>query len=105
MIPFFFSAFDGLPAEEMDKGILVRTLSAETIQLRHLVFEPETIIPDHQHPEEVVTMVLEGTLEMTVGDETRKVSQGEVFRVPPKTRHSGRVFSEKVVAVSISPTM
>ena len=48
-------------------------------------------------------MVLEGTMEMTVGEETRKVAAGDLFRVPPETRHSGRVFSEKVVAVSISP--
>ncbi len=80
-----------------------RTLSAGTVQLRQLVFEPGILIPDHRHPEEVVTMVLDGTMEMTVGDETRKVTAGDVFRVPPETSHNGRVFSERVVAVSWSP--
>lgn len=47
-------------------------------------------------------MVIEGTMEMTVGGETRNVTAGDVFRVPPKTGHSGQVFSERVVAVSWS---
>lgn len=99
----YFTSFNALSAEEIEKGIHVRTLSAGTVQLRYLVFEPGTLIPDHRHSEDVVTMVLEGTMEMTVDGETRNVTAGDVFRVPPKTGHSGRVFSERVVAVSWSP--
>ena len=98
-----FTSFNILEAEEIEKGLTVKTLSAGRVQLRHLVFEPGTLIPDHRHPEEVVTMVLEGTMEMTVGCEIRNVTAGDVFRVPPKTVHSGRVFLERVVAVSWSP--
>ncbi|MDA8059901.1 MAG: cupin domain-containing protein [Nitrospiraceae bacterium] len=92
-----------MPAQGIEKGIHVRTLSAGTVQLRQLVFEPGILIPDHRHPEKVVTMVLDGTMEMTVGDETRKVTAEDVFRVPPETSHNGRIFSERVVAVSWSP--
>lgn len=98
-----FHSFNVLSAEEIEMGIHIKTLSAGNVQLRHLVFEPGTLIPNHRHPEEVVTMILEGTMEMTVGDETREMRKGDVFRVPPKTDHSGRVLSEKVVAVSWSP--
>ena len=91
-----------MPAEEIEKRIRVRMLSVEEVQLRHLVFEPGSLIPDHRHPEEVVTMILDGTMEMTVGEETRNVTAGDVFRVPPETAHRGRVFSERVVAVSWS---
>lgn len=96
---FMFLSFDTLPVEEIEKGLTVKTLSAGTSQIRHLVFEPGTLIPDHRHPGEVVTMVFEGSMEMTVGDETRNVTAGDVFRVPPKTGHS----AERVVAVSWSP--
>lgn len=100
----FFYSFNVLSAEEIEKGIRVKTLPAGKVHLRHLVFEPGTLVPDHRHPEVVVTMILEGTMEMTVGDERREVTAGDVFRVPPKTGHSGRVFSERVVAVSWSAT-
>ena len=98
----FFHSFEVLPAEEIEKGIHVRMLTVGEVQLRHLVFEPGSLIPDHRHPEEVVTMILDGTMEMTVGEETRNVTAGDVFRVPPDTGHRGRVFSERVVAVSWS---
>lgn len=98
-----FASFNALPVEEIEKGLTVKTLSAGRVQIRHLVFEPGTLIPDHRHPEEVVTMVIEGTMEMTVGAETRTVTAGDVFRVPSKTGHSGQVFLERVVAVSWSP--
>lgn len=99
----FFHTFSVLSEAEIETGIRVRTLSVGTVQIRHLIFEPETLIPDHRHPEAVVTMILDGTMEMTVGDETQEVTARDVFRVPPKTDHSGRVFSERVVAVSWSP--
>ena len=98
----FFHSFEVLPAEEIEKRIQVRMLTVGEVQLRHLVFEPGSLIPDHRHPEEVVTMILDGTMEMTVGEETRNVTAGDVFRVPPETAHRGRVFSERVVAVSWS---
>ena len=98
----FFHSFNALPAEEIEKGIHVRMLTVGEVQLRHMVFEPGTLIPDHCHPEEVVTMLLEGTMEMTVGEETRNVTTGDVFRVPSETAHRGRVFSERVVSVSWS---
>lgn len=63
-------------------------------------FEPGSLLPDHRHPEEVVTMILEGEMEMTVGKETR-VKPGDAFWVPPNTDHSGR--GDRVVAVSRPP--
>ena len=65
--------------------------------------EPGSLIPDHRHPEEVITMILEGEMEITVGKETKRVKPGDVFGVPPNTDHSGRVFGDRVVAVSWSP--
>lgn len=83
----FFFSFENIAAQELEKGILIKSLSLGKNQLRHMVFEPETMIPNHRHPEEVVTMILEG--EMTVGEETRRIKSGDVFRVPPDTDPEG----------------
>ncbi|EQD75472.1 Cupin 2, conserved barrel domain protein [mine drainage metagenome] len=97
-----FHSFEGLAAKEFEKGIWIKFLSVGKVQLRHIEFEPGSLIPDHRHPEEVVTMILEGEMEMTVGGETRRVRPGEVFLVPSNTDHSGRIFGGRVVAVSWS---
>jgi len=98
-----FYSFENIAAKELEKGILIKSLSMEKNKLRHMVFEPGTLIPNHRHPEEVVTMILEGEMEVTVGEDTRRLKSGEVFQVPPDTDHSGQTFGNHVVAVSWSP--
>lgn len=98
----YFHSFEGITGEEIDKGIWIKSLSMNKNHLRHIVFEQESLIPVHRHPEEVVTMILEGAMEMTVGSETRRVKVGDVFMVPPATEHSGRTFGNRVIAVSWS---
>lgn len=98
----FFFSLENVAAQELEKGILIKSLSLGKNQLRHMVFEPETMIPNHRHPEEVVTMILEGEMEMKIGQETRRIKSGDVFQIPPDTDHSGRTFGNQVVAVSYS---
>ena len=98
----FFRSFGPDEAEEVEKGVRVHSLSLESHQVRRMVFEPGALIPDHRHPEDVVTLILEGTMEMTVGYETRTIGPGEVFLVPSNSDHSGRILGNRVVAVSFS---
>jgi quercetin dioxygenase-like cupin family protein len=49
-------------------------------------------IHEHAHPNEEVWHVIEGELEVTVGDETRVAGPGCVAIVPPNTPHSVRAL-------------
>jgi quercetin dioxygenase-like cupin family protein len=69
-----------------------------------MVLDPGALIPTHRHPEDVVTLILEGRMEMTVGCETRTIGPGEIFLVPSDSDHSGHVLDDQVVAVSFSRT-
>ena len=98
----FFRSFGEKESEEIEKGILAQSLSVGDHQVRRMVFDPGTPIPVHRHPEDVVTLILEGRMEMTVGCETRTLGPGEIFLVPSESDHSGRVLDDRVVAVSFS---
>ena len=98
----FFRSLKPEEAEEVKKGVRVQSLSLGSHQVRRMVFDPGTLIPDHRHPEDVVTLILEGRMEMTVGCETRTIGPGEVFLIPSNSDHSGRVLGDRVVAVSFS---
>ena len=50
-------------------------------------------IHPHSHPQEEVWHVIEGELEVTIGDETRVAGPGCVAVVPPDTTHSVRARS------------
>ena len=97
----FFRSFG--PEEEVEKGVRVASIVlGGNHQVRRMVFDPGALIPNHRHPEDVVTLILEGRMEMTVGCETRTIGPGEVFLVPANADHGGRVLDDRVVAVSFS---
>ena len=98
----FFRSFGPEKPEEVEKGVRIQSLSLGSHQARRMVFDPGALIPSHRHPEDVVTLILEGRMEMTVGCETRTIGPGEVFLVPENTDHSGRILGEQVVAVSFA---
>ena len=98
----FFRFFGPEEPEEVEKGVRVQSLSLGSHQARRMVFNPGALIPSHRHPEDVVTLILEGRMEMTVGCETRTIGPGEVFLVPSNSDHSGRALGDRVVAVSFS---
>jgi quercetin dioxygenase-like cupin family protein len=50
-------------------------------------------LPSHAHPHEQVTCVIDGQLEMTVGDETRVMTAGMVVTIPGDTPHSARALT------------
>jgi quercetin dioxygenase-like cupin family protein len=47
--------------------------------------------PEHFHPQEQVTVVVEGALELTIAGEHLVVRQGQVVSIEPEVRHSTRV--------------
>jgi quercetin dioxygenase-like cupin family protein len=51
-------------------------------------------IHPHFHPNEEVWHVIEGQLEVTIGDETRVAGPGCVAVVPPNTPHSVRALTD-----------
>jgi quercetin dioxygenase-like cupin family protein len=51
-------------------------------------------IHEHSHPNEEVWHVIEGELEVTIGDLTRVAGPGSVAVVPPNTTHSVKALSD-----------
>jgi quercetin dioxygenase-like cupin family protein len=55
--------------------------------LSYLEMDEGAVIPLHDHPHEQGGMLLEGKLELTIGDETRVVDAGSMFIIPPNVPH------------------
>jgi quercetin dioxygenase-like cupin family protein len=55
--------------------------------LSYLEMDEGAVIPLHDHPHEQGGMLLEGQLELTIGDETRVVDAGSMFIIPPNVPH------------------
>ncbi len=88
-----------LPRTEMAAGIGRRAVYLEGVMMTFFDFAPGTVVPEHQHPHEQITLVLEGALEFTLGDETRIIRVGEGVTIPPNVPHSARALSHPTQAV------
>jgi len=62
--------------------------------LAYWSFEPEVLVPDHAHPHEQVTNIVEGVFDLTVEGETHRLEAGSVFVIPPNASHSGKSITE-----------
>ena len=61
-------------------------------------------IHPHAHPQEEVWHVIEGELEVTIGEQTRLARAGSVAIVPPNTTHSVRAVTDGRSIVVDYPT-
>jgi quercetin dioxygenase-like cupin family protein len=84
------SAFDDLhtmgPIDIWD-GVLARTVDGGRCSFGVVELDPNSVVPEHQHPNEQLGMVVSGTVSFRVGDEVRELGPGGTWRIPPDTPH------------------
>ncbi len=90
----FFDFPDDFKAVEPFPGWLVHIAAGQRLSFSRIVLQPNIELPMHAHPNEQMGIVLEGAMELTIGDETRLVKKGGVYLVPPNVTHGGSTREE-----------
>ena len=75
-------------------GLTFKPILGDNVMVNIVDFAPHTEAPMHIHDEEQVTIVLTGSLEFTVGSETRVMRPGDIAVIPPNVPHGGRTLDE-----------
>ena len=83
-----FINLDDFEPIELAPGVIARTPYGERLMLSYVEVEEGSVVPTHQHPHEQAGIVLEGKMEITIGEESRICNPGDMFIVPPETPHS-----------------
>jgi quercetin dioxygenase-like cupin family protein len=96
----FYSIKD-LPAFSPVDGIKMQAIMGEKMMANWVWLEPNTEMPEHEHPHEQIGAVLEGELELTTPDEARVVKPGEAYIVPGNVRHKGVAGPEGCLVLDI----
>jgi quercetin dioxygenase-like cupin family protein len=98
------SAFDELqsvPAQLLAEGYLARAVHGRELTLAVVEVEPGAELAEHQHANEQFGMVIEGSVVFRVGDETKTVEPGGIWRIPADTPHTVTGGAEGAVVVDI----
>jgi quercetin dioxygenase-like cupin family protein len=96
-----FARAAGMAPQEIWEGVLARAAHGERLTLALVELEPDAVVPEHAHDNEQAGIMLEGSFEMRVGEETREVTRGDTWCIPPDVPHSVRVGPEGAVVVEV----
>ncbi len=76
-----------IPVIEPVPGCRLRTPFGRNLMLSYLEMDAGAEVPLHSHPHEQGGVLLSGVIELTIGDETRRVTPGSLFLIPPDVPH------------------
>jgi quercetin dioxygenase-like cupin family protein len=63
--------------------------------------DPNCLLPEHAHANEQVGILVRGTLEFRVGDDTRTLEPGAMWKIGADVPHEARTGAEGAVVVEV----
>jgi quercetin dioxygenase-like cupin family protein len=95
--------FDQMPAEEVYDGVLRCSFDSAKATVTSYSFAPGASFPLHRHPQEQITLVEAGEVEMTVGDRVESLAAGDWSVVEGEVEHGIRAGADgaRVLAIVI----
>ena len=96
-----FIKLDEIQPLEVLPGCRMRTPYGQNIMLSYLEMEQGAVVPLHDHPHEQAGMLLEGKVELTIGEEVQIVEAGSMFIIPPNTPHKAVAVDGPAVVLDV----
>ena len=72
-------------------------VSGERLQLVWAKLGPEGTYALHSHPYDQISMLVQGHMRLTVGDEVRDIGPGDMWHAPAGIEHGGEVLGDEPV--------
>lgn len=89
------------PAIEPVPGCRMRTPFGRNLMLSYLEMDAGAEVPLHSHPHEQGGVLLSGSLDLTIGGETRRVTPGSLFLIPPNVPHRAVAADGPAVVLNV----
>ena len=89
--------WDDMPREALKEGIERRLVSTDRMMVAHVYLDEGAVVPRHEHENEQLTYILEGTLRFWLGDDESEivdVRAGEVLHIPAHVPHRAEALED-----------
>ena len=90
----FVSVDPDVPEVEAAPGVWMRPVFGERLNLSLVRMVPGAVAAEHDHSEEQIGIVLEGSCEFQLGEEARALRPGDVYVAPPFVPHGATAGDE-----------
>ena len=82
------------------KGYRGKIINSKNMTVAYWDIKAGSPFPEHSHPNEQVTVMIEGELELTINKETKILKPNDMAIIPPNAVHVGKALTNcKVVDV------
>jgi len=82
-----------IPPFEITKGFTAQMIHSEHLTIAFIAVEAGATLPEHSHPHEQVTNVLEGTFEFVLDGEKVLLKTGDTVVIASNVKHAGRALT------------
>ena len=89
--------------KEIVPGLYGRFVHGDNITLSFVDIQQGAVLPEHSHPHEQITYIMEGELEMVIGGEKMLLTSGMVHVIPGNVPHSAIARTAVKVLDAFSP--
>ena len=90
-----------IPVTELVPGADSQLFSSDNVQVSWLFMHPNMEFPMHNHPEEQIMIVREGSILQKLGDTEVELKAGDVAIMPSGLMHGGKVGPEGCKVIDI----
>jgi quercetin dioxygenase-like cupin family protein len=92
-----FYRWEEMPKEKVSPMLERRLITGERTMLAHVYLKKGCIVPRHQHENEQLTYILDGSLKFWIGEDEKKVMvirSGEVLHIPSMVWHKAEALED-----------
>jgi unsaturated pyranuronate lyase len=83
------------------ESVVARRVQGEQLTLAIVELAPDSIVPEHRHPNEQCGLVIEGEVTFRIGDETRRFGPGGTWRILGDVPHEVHTGPAGAVVVDV----
>lgn len=98
-----FLKISEITPREVAPGFHGRFFHADHMTVAYWDAKAGATIPTHSHVHEMIVNVLQGRLELTIGEETRIIEPGVVGVIPGQMPHSARAITDCLIIDVFNP--
>ncbi len=85
----------------LEPGLVLRPVFGRNMTLSFVSMEPHSVAPVHQHPQEQIGTVIEGSYQFELAGEKKVVRRGDVYVVPPNVPHGAVTLDEGCLVLDV----
>jgi len=92
-----FVNLDNIESKKVIDGAEAKFVHTDNMTLATWNFVAGTLLPEHSHPHEQMTRLIKGQFELTVGNETKILTENDIAVIPSDVVHSGKAISDCII--------